>query len=71
MTATTNRVDHPGSTMTAAGLGLALLGLVLFIIGVNGPIAMWALLALFAGLVLASVGFARRVLAALEKRENR
>ena len=71
MTTTTHHADRPGATLTAAGLGVAVLGLVLFIMGINGPIAVPALLLVLGGLALAGVGFAKRVLAALEHRGDR
>lgn len=68
MTTTRNtQTTHPGSTMIKLGLGLAVVGL-LFTIAVlsagGNLVPAWLILI---GLVLAGVGFARRVLAALER----
>lgn len=57
---------RPGTTTIRIGLALAAMGLVIVMVVVSGggdPRALWMVLL---GLVVAAVGFGRRVLAALE-----
>jgi hypothetical protein len=60
--------NRPGTALIKIGLGLAVVGL-LFTVAVvsagGNMVTMWLVLA---GLVLAGIGFGRRVLAALERR---
>lgn len=56
--------------MTGLGLVIAVIGAVLLIAGLvgSGTTSVLSVLVLAAGLVVAAIGFAMRVLAALEKR---
>jgi hypothetical protein len=68
MTETGEVTNRPGTALIKIGLLLAVVG-VLFTIAVvsagGNLVTMWLVLA---GLVLAGIGFGRRVLAALERR---
>jgi hypothetical protein len=68
MTQTGEETKRPGTGMMRAGLYVAVAGLLmLIVILANGgkPNLIWLVLG---GLVLAGIGYARRVLAALERR---
>ena len=58
--------------MTTAGLVIALYGLTIILINLfastRGTVAPGAIIAIVAGLLLAGIGFARRLLAAVERR---
>lgn len=63
-------VRRPGSRITGAGLLIAAIGVILLIAGVvgSGSVSAFSAVIIFAGLIVAGIGFARRVLAALESR---
>lgn len=63
-------VKKSGSRTTGAGLVIAAIGLILLIAGVvgSGSASMLSVLLIVAGLIIAGIGFARRVLSALERR---
>ncbi|MGO4583645.1 hypothetical protein AB4Z38_07120 [Arthrobacter sp. 2RAF6] len=63
-------VRKPGSRLTGAGLVIAVIGAILLIAGIigSGSISAFSAAIVVVGLVVAGVGFARRVLAALESR---
>ena len=68
MTQTGEETKKPGTGLMKAGLILAVAALVMTIAIVSGggkPNLLWLVLG---GLVLAGIGYARRVLAALERR---
>jgi dipeptide/tripeptide permease len=68
MTQTGEVTQRPGTTLIKLGLGLAVVGLLFTIAVVSAGgnlVPMWLVLL---GLVLAGIGFAQRVLHALEKR---
>lgn len=62
-------VKKPGSRTAGAGLLIAAIGAILLIAGMvgGGPSAL-SVLVIVAGLIVAGIGFARRVLRALENR---
>lgn len=59
-----------GSRTTGAGLLIAAIGVILLIAGVvgSGAVSAFSAVIVLAGLVIAGIGFARRVIAALESR---
>jgi hypothetical protein len=63
-------VRKPGSTITGTGLVIAAIGVILLIAGVvgSGSGSVLSVLLIAAGLIVAGIGFARRVLAAVESR---
>lgn len=68
MTQTGEDIKKPGTGLMKAGLIIAVAALVMTIAIVSGggkPNLLWLVLG---GLVLAGIGYARRVLAALERR---
>jgi hypothetical protein len=63
-------VRKPGSRITGAGLVIAAIGAILLIAGIvgSGSGSILSVLLIAAGLVVAGIGYARRILAAVESR---
>ncbi|WP_341394050.1 hypothetical protein [Arthrobacter sp. G119Y2] len=64
------KTNRPGSGLIAAGLLIALIGIVIAFLAINsgGSLSVFVGGTILVGFVLAVIGFCRRVLAALESR---
>lgn len=65
-TTTQKKVTKPGTTLMRVGLAMVILGIILTLL--TGVAAPGQALLILAGIILVIVGYARRVLAAIERR---